>query len=561
VAPGTYSVKAGTASIIGLDNYTCGDIIAPYESQAANSTASTLQSDGWSQTNLVDPPLMASSQFTADMAVNGLFYFGHGNTGVVAFPGVCGSNLGDPPYSSPYYWGVGDISGIGNAKAVGSLPNPSNLYWMFLFSSDTVAPEAVEDPADANSGVLTTMQYVANPWEPLFYQTSLPLRGLYGYWQSPGSCDDGVSLGGGTRNCDAYANNSPGVAAALLFAFDTGGVTTTTIPDAWQQSNESNNESGAWSEQLDTNATMDFFGSTYAIGRSGGLQFFDSQTGGPSGSIVQVSPTRGTLAPVNMVNESLNVGGAVATGDSDFSAGALSYTHSDNNLITTFTSVGGLSVNYYTGLSGGVTYSSETLHNPMNVSLSTAQTAAVSFIDNSFGMPSDAVLVDTISFYTLQNSGSSILTGYEFIWNHSGGTIYGGDAIKVDVEDNRHATTICTEMTYPDPPLKPICIAHETTYSDYPNVSYGYRLWRSTGSAVSETRTDYIAGQSTVDAYTASLALPVPSDVTGYHLGYWVTPLAQPTGIAEPAWIYNTVGGRIYAVDAGSGALLGSESQ
>jgi hypothetical protein len=109
VAPGTYSVKAGTASIIGLDNYTCGDIIAPYESQAANSTASTLQSDGWSQTNLVDPPLMASSQFTADMAVNGLFYFGHGNTGVVAFPGVCGSNLGDPPYSSPYYWGVGDI--------------------------------------------------------------------------------------------------------------------------------------------------------------------------------------------------------------------------------------------------------------------------------------------------------------------------------------------------------------------------------------------------------------------------------------------------------------------
>lgn len=176
-------------------------------------------------------------------------------------------------------------------------------------------------------------------------------------------------------------------------------------------------------------------------------------------------------------------------------------------------------------------------------------------------MPGDAALVDTLSLYTLQSNGSAILTGYEFVWNHSSGTIYGGDAIKVDVEDDHYSQTLCTDWIINDPPHKPICDAYQTTYYDKPNVSYGYRLWRSTGSAVSTTRTGYTAGRGTIDAYTASLALPVPGNVTGYALGYWVTSLTLPTGIAEPAWIYSTSGGPSYAVDAGSGALLGSQSQ
>ncbi len=101
------------------------------------------------------------------------------------------------------------------------------------------------------------MQYVSNPWEPLFYQANLPLRGLYGYWQSPGSCP---SQGLGSRNCDVTSDNNPTVAATLLMEMDTAGLSSTTIPDAWQQANQSNNESGSWSEELDTGTSNDHFG-------------------------------------------------------------------------------------------------------------------------------------------------------------------------------------------------------------------------------------------------------------------------------------------------------------
>jgi hypothetical protein len=562
VGPGTYSVTPGSAAVIGFDNYTCGDSLGSNPSTAADNTESTLQSDGWNTTTpIVDTDTMTSSQFTADMSVNALFYFGHGFTGVVAFPGICGPGGsldldGEPPYYLPYYWGVGDIANE-DAKATGALPSSgSNLEWMFLFSSDTVAPEAVEDPLDAGSTV-ENQEYVANPWEPLFYQANLPLRGLYGYWQSYGQCPE---QGSGQRNCDVTANNNWPVASTLFTEMYQGGLSSTTIPDAWQQANESNNESGAWSEQLDTGTANDHFsGGSNGVARSGALQFYDELSGAPSGALINVASNTGTLTPYNMVNESLNVSGAVATGDSDFSAGT--YTTKSNGSTTTYTSVGGLQVNYYQGTSGGVTYQSETLHNAMSISESTAEAAAVSFIDNSFGMPSDAVLVDTLSLYTLQNNGSAILTGYEFVWNHSGGQINGGDAIKVDVEDYSYDVKTCTAWIYNDPPLKNICTSWEYVYHNEPNVSFGYRLWRSIGSAVSTTKTGYTAGRGTVDAYTASLALPVPNDVTGYQLGYWVTSLTQPTGIAEPAWIYSTTDGRIYGVDAGSGALLGSESQ
>lgn len=229
VGPGTYSVTPGSAAVLGFDDYPCADIsIAPGPTEAADSTASTLRSDGWNPgTPIVDQYSMTASQFTANMGVNALFYFGHGDTGVVAFPGIC-NGTGNPPYQLPYYWGVGDIAN-NNSKAVGS-PSGSNLYWMFLFSSDTVAPDAVQDPADANSGVIENMQYVSNPWEPLFYQANLPLRGLYGYWQSPGSC---LSQGLGSRNCDVTSDNNPTVSATLLMELDTGGLSSGLAPVLW----------------------------------------------------------------------------------------------------------------------------------------------------------------------------------------------------------------------------------------------------------------------------------------------------------------------------------------
>jgi len=561
VAPGEVSVTPGSSSVIAVDNYDGSEDcpqITPYISEASLTTSSALQASGWNPVSLYDPPSMTSAMFTFYMTENALFYFGHGAAGVVAFPGGCSYAENGDSIPSTYYWGIGNLGGD-FPKATGSLPSASSLYWMFLFSSDTVAPDASQDPTDASNPA--DQGYVANPWEPLFYQSGLPLRGMYGYWQSLGSCDDPESADNGTRNCDVYANNNPGVASTLLPMLDSNNTSTTIIPDAWEQSNEANDESGSWSEELDANSNDDFFTKSPAVSRANSLEFFDQETGAPVEPVVAVSGKTGTLTPFNLVNESLNVGGAVATGDSDFSAGALSYSYPDNGAMTTFTSATGLEVTSYPGLSGGVTYSSMTLHNPMTISQSAAEAAAVDFINNSFGMPGDAVLADTLSMYTLETSGSSILTGYEFVWNHSSGTMYGGDAIKVDVEDYRKATTICTEMTDPDPPLKPICIQHSTTYSDVANVSFGYRLWRSAGSAAAVTRTDYTAGRTTIDAYTASLALPDPSDVTGYNLGYWTGPIGQASGIAEPAWIYGTSSGRVYAVDAGSGAVIGTEMQ
>jgi hypothetical protein len=186
----------------------------------------------------------------------------------------------------------------------------------------------------------------------------------------------------------------------------------------------------------------------------------------------------------------------------------------------------------------------------------------VSFIENSFGMPSDAVLVDTLSFYELESNGSAVLTGYEFIWNHASGTMYGGDAIKVDVEDYHYlASAVCEKWLTLPPPAKNQCEDWDYTYANKPNVSYGYRLWRSLGSAAATTQSGYRADTTTIDAYTASLALPNADDVTSYTLGYWTGPLSQASGIAEPVWIYHTSGGRIYAVDAGSGALIGTQTQ
>ena len=158
------------------------------------------------------------------------------------------------------------------------------------------------------------------------------------------------------------------------------------------------------------------------------------------------------------------------------------YTTVAANGLTTYTSVGGLKANYYQGASGGVTYTGMSLQNSMAISTATAQSAAVSFVQSSFGMPSDAVLVDTLSKFTRESNGSRILTGYEFVWNHAGGSILGGDAIKVDVEDDHYiSASYCDKWMSTS--YKPICLKWTYTYADRPNISYGYRLWKSLGAA------------------------------------------------------------------------------
>ena len=215
-----------------------------------------------------------------------------------------------------------------------------------------------------------------------------------------------------------------------------GRSTSLTLADAWADANQSNGESAAWSEEMDSYANSDYFSAGTQSTRAGQLGFYDQETGAPSGGVIAVAGPTFPLTPVALVNESLNVAGAVSSANSQLSLGG--YTTVAANGLTTYTSVGGLKANYYQGASGGVTYTGMSLQNSMAISTATAQSAAVSFVQSSFGMPSDAVLVDTLSKFTRESNGSRILTGYEFVWNHAGGSILGGDAIKVDVEDDHY---------------------------------------------------------------------------------------------------------------------------
>jgi len=495
---------------------------------------------------------MTNSMFTSIMnSVNALFYFGHGATGIVAFPNACSSLEGGNTPPSSTYWGIGDLAGQ-YPKATGALNSTLYLGWMFLFSSDTVAPDAEQDSSDASNAPGA----VANPWEPLFYNSGIPLHGIYGYWQSPGECT--VEGAEDNRACDVESEDNPPVASMLLQQIwnptANGGAD---ILDAWQQSNEDNNESTSWSAEMDNDyAVLDTFSGTPSRSQGGVLEFDSPYTGLEYTDIV-VKPVAGVLNPVADNNETLNVASAVASGDSAMSAG--SYTTVTSGGTTTYTSVGGLQVTYYQGTSGGVTYHGHALENPMAVSLSTAETAATEFVDNSFGMPSDATLSDVISFYLKVTGGTNMLIGYEFVWTHSSGPVFGGDAIKVDVEDYHYiGSSTCEEWIEDGSHF--ICGKYVYTYDDEPNVSYGYRLWRSTGGGVGSTISRYDTGTNTIDAYTASLATPESGNIASYELGYWTSSISVPTTIAEPAWIFTSTTGRTYAVDAGSGALIGTES-
>ncbi len=74
---------------------------------------------------------------------------------------------------------------------------------------------------------------------------------------------------------------------------------------------------------------------------------------------------------------------------------------------------------------------------PLAFPVATAPAVAQQFVQQSFGMPSDAVLTSTLEQWQVTPCArSAVPVGYEFIWTHADGMI-GGDAIKVTVDDWR----------------------------------------------------------------------------------------------------------------------------
>ncbi|HEY9085762.1 MAG TPA: hypothetical protein VIN40_07495 [Candidatus Tyrphobacter sp.] len=545
------------------------DLVTPNCAQSLNGPAAaqsdvnlSMLGDGWTSGPSASDWGVTSSNFESAFGNSDvLFYSGHGDGGVTVFGHYCDAY---PPDTSSYW-------GIGNGyipKNVGPIV-PSRLKWMLLVSSDTVAPEGTMDPLD-------DPEYVANAWEPLFTGS---LRGLYGFWQAPvGSCATDAN---GSQSCAISCPYAWGLniyrSCDMADAFDEKMINELFINHVWQPTGNPEPILSAWvhaaeaavpadvgwSAMIDCATTNDLLtgpgGPNGA--KSGSLCFYssfltyDSQTG----LSPPIPDTTETLSPDSLQNENLNVAGGISTLESNYNLGP--YRVTDNGTKRMYSTPGGLFVDHYYNSSGGAIFTGRILYNAMAVTQQAAQTAATQFVETSFGMPSDAVLSAILDRFRVDNSGSTVLIGYEFVWTHATGNMYGGDAIIVDVDDKHTETTrkTCLDWIYNDPPIKPICDQWQTdtTISDSPAISFGYRLWRSvaSGRVYIQSAGRETGGQS-IDAYTASLSVPNPSAITGYSYGYWTTPINQATGIAEPAWIFSSGEGQIDVVDAFSGEMI-----
>lgn len=538
--PGTYTANY-MAHYVTQEN----NLIDPGGPQdAINALHSHLQSSGWTEMGSdFDQNVTAQSILSASYNSDAYFFAGHGDVGVIAL----------------YYlnfWGVGAHDGHAVAPPIGTLG--TRLRWMFFESSDTVAPDFIFDNAYGESA------WQANLWENLFANSSV--HGVYGYWQSPGSC--AASLQYPHRDCDVYEESNQGVATSLVqFLVAGAGHTPETTHDAWAHANfdnEINNGISMIEDCSNTRDTLTGPGGLYQINNnpSGNLCWTHTQSGPINQSTVPVSAVTFTLNPVSLQGENLDIAGAMSRAQQYL--GQPINQQSSPAGVTYFTT-GGAQVQSYSLASGAITYHGAMQEAALPFDQQTALDSASDYVNVTFGMPGDAVLALVTGIYqTDKASGSTRLTGYHFVWRHSGTQILGADRIAVDVDDYQtwqsDGTCLDWEFTDPDPPAKPVhfCGEYEQVEVDHPNISYSYRLWRSPAGSVRVQLAGLTSGQQSIDAQTASLSLPQGSAIIAYSSGYWDGGLYSTAAVAQPAWLFTLGSGEVIAVDAFSGAVLGS---
>jgi hypothetical protein len=393
------------------------------------------------------------------------------------------------------------------------------------------------------------------------------LHGLYGAWQHPnlvGCPTQGVA----GRSCDildgtdvadyfgGYALPDPN--SAVVGPQNQGG----TIHDAWIQAFQSAGFDSEWGYWEDTLAGTDIISGpgngvippTYTPVLSGVKNYYyQSSINGNVLTPMAVKATTFNLNPQDLVNESINHTALVNQYSADLPAPSIS----DTGKIYMVRQYPVVFKHIY-GLSGAVMYAAPSQSNALAFTQTAAQTAATSFIQQSLGMPTDAVLTSVLErWQTTPSTGAAIPIAYEFIWTHANG-MGGGDAIKVVVDDWQTSTQTCTQtgIIGNDPNKGPIkgCIAWTTTYTDNPNISYGYRLWRKLGGADSSLQ----SGTTSIDAATAATALPAGDIVTSYRQALWSPPASVSSSKgAVSAWIFTVNGSQDVAIDASTGKYLG----
>ncbi len=443
-----------------------------------------------------------------------------------------------------------------------------SVKWLFLDSSDTVAPDANVDPGDDSGSIVPT-----GSWANVFGETSgdnlqnglqsgASLRGVYGYWQAPGICS---SYNQNTLNRECDVTDSKGETAMTLFVANITGSKPQDLNDAWIQASQSAGMTHRWSIIQDCHAENDVF-----TGQNGN---FNQTLGGnlcftnPNGfsNILMSSPvahTTFTLEPQALQARVVDVPSLLQRVQETVPAvGPISVT--DANGVRRYETQSGLTVADYYGTSGGVVYYGHILSNPIQFSQADAIATAEQYINESSGMPSDAALSSIVPVYTAsEGSGSRVLIAYELVWTHDNAPVAGGDAIVVDIDDVHTVTTECLQhkviipTSYQHPII--ICVSSKTTVSDAPSVPYSYYLWREPAGTRQLMSAGRSTGQASIDAYTASLTLPAPQNVVSYRSGYWTGGILSRDSIEHPAWLFTLKNGDVFAVDAFSGRILGS---
>jgi hypothetical protein len=393
---------------------------------------------------------------------------------------------------------------------------------------------------------------------------------MYGYWQAPGTCNDpDIENPPPGRECDVDDSIDEVTLArhVALYLYGSSGIVKSPH-DSWIYANMDVGRQG-WSITEDAANRNDVLSGAKTSNPmpSGSLYYYwsDNLSFAQLNSVV-VQPTTFWVTPKTLKNESLSDATAIAGAQSVY--GQPVTAHTDNGS-TSSASVGGIIGIHDYGTSGATIMASA--FNGWAPSQSAAQNAAAGYIQETQGMPGDAVLVSTRALYQagIQYPGQSII-GYSFTWRHSS-PMFGGDALEVIVDAPAVGNWVCTQWA-----LVPIdggggakvktCVEGYYTYTYPPHIVYSYRLWRSFGVTAlafsNGTTVPSSGGMTSIDAYTASLSLPPQAlnAITAYQSGYWSGGPDEATSSrgAIPAWIFTIGGTYVAGVDAVTGAYLGS---
>jgi hypothetical protein len=555
--------QPGSFASFGVDVYATGSNLSG-SIPGALMFQGKFQNAGWTSVAYATDTQVTASVFSQyDGSIDALYFDGHGFPGVASFTNEFQNGT---PFAQQA-WGVGNTSGQfpagGTAQefplayASNGIPVTGRLKWIFFNTSDTVAGPPSQDPA---------ADWTAN-WRPAFGRPGGSLHGIYGTWQGPANngCPGSPFP---DRLCDLGDNNN------IAFFFSTYALPTldgsgnpvqgNPVLDSWQSALNSSGYNSIASAWEDVNARQDIISGpgngsnppSYTSNLSTSIAWYNVQN--PNGIVVQpmaVSAKSVTsVAPHNLVNESINHAALMAQYGSGISGDTA--VQDDGSTYSVRISNGATLKHFY-GTSGGVVYSAPSPGNPVVFTQAAAKTAAVQFVNQTLGMPSDAVLSSTLQQWRfIPVAGTSTLMAYQFVWTHKNGMI-GGDAMTVTVSDYQTSATNCTdwEPTNNDPPLpQKYCASWVTTYTDTPYITQGYRLWRSLGAANSALQ----SATSTLNASQAAASLPSGANITDYYAGYWTPDIRTSSSVgALSAWIFTLGGREQVAVNASNGKVLG----